>query len=153
VVYELFRDLHWEANRRAELGETAEELVRRKGHLPLLVAMSVVLPAEGHGFAIEGQQAVITDGNAMRIPPKIVKHLSGSAKCRFRVYNPILLEERINKRPHTHRTRQPGLVLPPNLIGGLRSRDVTKHDDSAGTPPAAERRLLTGRDQASQANK
>jgi hypothetical protein len=47
------------------LGETAEELARRKGHLPLLVAMSVVLPPEGHALAIEGQQAVITDGNAM----------------------------------------------------------------------------------------
>jgi hypothetical protein len=83
------------------LGETAEELVRRKGHLPLLVAMSVVLPAEGHVLAIEGQQAVITDGNAMRIPPEIVKHLGGSAKRGFRVYHPIFLEERIDKSGQT----------------------------------------------------
>jgi hypothetical protein len=37
------------------LGEAAEELVRRKCHLPLLVAMSVVLPAKGHALAIESQ--------------------------------------------------------------------------------------------------
>src|ERR1700693_2932050 len=79
------------------LGETAEELARRKGHLPLLVAMSVVLPAEGHALAIEGQQAMITDGNPMRIPSQIAEHLGGSAKCGFRVYNPIFLEERIDK--------------------------------------------------------
>jgi hypothetical protein len=54
-----------EPSRQNVLGKTAEELARRKGHLPLLVAMSVVLPAEGHALAIEGQQAMITDGDAM----------------------------------------------------------------------------------------
>src|ERR1039457_6595726 len=58
-----------ETSRQNVLGETAEELTRRKGHLPLLVAMSVVLPAEGHALGIEGQQAGITDRNTMRIPP------------------------------------------------------------------------------------
>ena len=86
-----------EPSRQNVLGETAEELVRRKGHLPLLVAMSVVLPAEGHVLAIEGQQAVIADRHTMRISPEIVKHLSGSAKCGLRVHNPVLLEERIDK--------------------------------------------------------
>ena len=90
-----------EPSRQNVLGETAEELVRRKGQLPLLVAMSVVLPAEGHALAIEGQQTVITDGNAMGIPPEIVKHLSGSAKCGLRVYHPVFLEERIDKSGQT----------------------------------------------------
>ena len=83
------------------LGETTEELARRKSHLPLLVAMSVVLPAEGHALAIEGQQAVIADRNTMRIPSQISKHLGGSAKCGFRVYHPILLEECIDKSVKT----------------------------------------------------
>jgi len=43
-----------ETARQDVLGETADELVGRKRHLPLLVAMSVVLPAEGHALAIEG---------------------------------------------------------------------------------------------------
>ena len=90
-----------ETSRQNVLGETAEELTRRKGHLPLLVAMSVVLPAEGHALGIEGQQAVITDRNTMRIPPEIAKHLGGSAKCLFRVYHPILLEECIDKSDKT----------------------------------------------------
>ena len=63
------------------LGETTEELARRKSHLPLLVAMSVVLPAEGHALAIEGQQAMIADRNPMRIPPQIAKYLKRSAEC------------------------------------------------------------------------
>ena len=90
-----------ETARQNVLGETAEELARRKGHLPLLVAMSVVLPAEGHALAIEGQQAMIADRNAMRIPSQIAKHLGGSAKCGFRVYNPIFLEECIDKSGKT----------------------------------------------------
>jgi hypothetical protein len=68
-----------ETSRQNVLGETAEELACRKSHLPLLVAVSIVLPAEGHALAIEGQQAMITDRNAMRIPSQIAKHLGGSA--------------------------------------------------------------------------
>ena len=97
-----------EASRQKVLSETAEELVRRKGHLPLLVAMSVVLRAEGDALAIEGQQAVIADCHAMRIRPEIAKHLSGFAKCGFRVYHPILLEERIDKSGQTLRILQFG---------------------------------------------
>ena len=97
-----------ETSRQNVLGETAEELVRRKGHLPLLVAMGIVLPAEGDALAIEGQQAVIADCHAMRIPPEIAKHLSGFAKCGFRVYNPILLEECIDKSGQTLRILQFG---------------------------------------------
>src|SRR5450759_5081638 len=36
-----------EPSRQNVLGETAEELVCREGHLPLLAAVSVVFPAEG----------------------------------------------------------------------------------------------------------
>jgi hypothetical protein len=83
------------------LGETAEELARRKGHLPLLVAMCVVLPAEGDALTIEGQQAVIADRNAMRIPSQVAKHLGGSAKSGFRVYDPIFLEDSIDQSGKT----------------------------------------------------
>ena len=72
-----------ETSRQNVLGETAEELACRKGHLPLLVAMRVVLPAEGHALAIEGQQAMIADRNAMRIPPQIAKHLEGPPNACF----------------------------------------------------------------------
>jgi hypothetical protein len=37
----------------------------------------------------------------MRIPPEVAKHLGGSAKRGFRVYNPVLLEECIDKSVKT----------------------------------------------------
>jgi hypothetical protein len=58
-----------ETSGQNELGETAEELARRKGHLALLVA--------------------------------IAKHLGGSAKCGFRVYDPVFLEESIDQSGKT----------------------------------------------------
>jgi hypothetical protein len=90
-----------ETSRQDVLGESSEELARREGHLPLLVAMCVVLPAEGHTLAIEGQQAMIADRNAMRIPSQIAKHLGRSAKCGFRVYDPIFLEDSIDQSGKT----------------------------------------------------
>jgi hypothetical protein len=119
------------------LSETAEELARRKSHLPLLVAMSVVLPAEGHAFSIEGQQAMITDRNPMRIPPQIAKHLGGSAECRFRVHDPILLEQCIDKSGKTLGIFQFGerswederslLVRHSQFIDELGAEDGTEH--------------------------
>ena len=83
--------------RQHVLNKPPQKLGAIECHLPLLVAMSVVLPAEGYALAVEGQQAVIADGDAMRIPPEVAKHLRRSAECGFRVDNPIFLEERIDK--------------------------------------------------------
>src|ERR1022692_4852815 len=145
-----------ETSRQNVLGETAEELTRRKGHLPLLVAMSVVLPAEGHALGIEGQQAVINDRNTMRIPPEIAKHLGGSAKCLFRVYHPILLEECIDKSDKTLWILQFGdrswkdefslLVLENQkrqnaLDSPVRRSILERRVLPAGTPCAARRRI------------
>ena len=99
--------------------------------------MSVVFPAEGHALAIEGQQAVIAEGHTMRIPPEIVKHLSGSAECRFRVHDPILLEQRIDKSAKTLGILQFGdrswedefslLVRHAQSIDELGAEDGTEH--------------------------
>ena len=40
---------------------------------------------------------MIADRDTMRIPPEIVKHLSGSAECGFRVYNPIFWKSESTK--------------------------------------------------------
>ena len=56
--------------------------------------MSVILPAEGHAFAIEIQQAVIADGNPVCVPAQIPKYLSRAAKCRSDIHDPILPKDR-----------------------------------------------------------
>jgi hypothetical protein len=75
------------------LGETAQKLRCFQGHLALLVAMRVVSPAEGDLLSIEGQQAVIADGDAMRVPAKIAKNLDWRAEGWLGVYNPLLPKE------------------------------------------------------------
>jgi hypothetical protein len=47
--------------------EAAQELGGIQGHLTLLATAGVILPAEGHAFLFEGQQAMIGNGHAMGV--------------------------------------------------------------------------------------
>ena len=47
--------------------EAPQKLVCGNGHFPLLVAVRIVLPAEGNRLAIEGDEAMIGDGDPMRV--------------------------------------------------------------------------------------
>lgn len=60
--------------------EAANELVGRNGHDLLPIAVPVVLPAETHGVVLDVDEAVVGDGNAVRIAPDIVEYLGGPAK-------------------------------------------------------------------------
>ena len=51
--------------------EAAQKLDSVQRHFALLAAMSIILPSEGDALAIERQQAVIRDGDPMRIPAQI----------------------------------------------------------------------------------
>jgi hypothetical protein len=57
--------------------------------LSLFIAVRVILPAKRDLFAIEGQQAVIANGDAMGVPTEIAKHAAGRPKRWFRVYDPV----------------------------------------------------------------
>ena len=81
------------AARQDVLRKAAQKLAGRNSHDALLVAMRVVSPEESDLFAIEGQQAMIADGDAMRITAEIAKHLGRSAKGRFGIDNPLFLEQ------------------------------------------------------------
>jgi len=54
--------------------ETAQELLSRKGQNALVIALSVVLPAEGDLVILKGDQAMVGDGDAMSIAAEIAKH-------------------------------------------------------------------------------
>jgi hypothetical protein len=51
--------------------ETAQELRSLQSHLPLLGAVSIILPAKGDALPIKRQQAVIRNGDPMRVPAQI----------------------------------------------------------------------------------
>jgi len=47
--------------------ETAQELVRREGHNLLLVAVGVVPPAKRNAAVVEGDEAMVGNGDAVGI--------------------------------------------------------------------------------------
>jgi hypothetical protein len=51
--------------------ESAQELVSGKSHNALPAAMCIVLPAECDMFSIEGEDAVVRDGNAVGVAAEI----------------------------------------------------------------------------------
>ena len=61
--------------------ETSDELVGGNRHHSLLVAASVVPPTEGDVVAVEGDESVVGDGDAMGIASEIANTCSGPPKA------------------------------------------------------------------------
>ena len=84
--------------RRKDMQEkAAQELIGGKGHRPSLIAVCVVLPTEGHLFAVKAQQTVVADCNAMGIASEIVQDVFRSAEWRLSIYDPILPTQLVEK--------------------------------------------------------
>jgi hypothetical protein len=116
-----------ETTRQNVLGEAAQKLRGTQGHFALFAAMGVVFPAEGNPLAIEGQQAVIADSDAMSVPTEIAEHLSRPAESWFGIDYPVLSEDGAQKRCESLRVFQFGYrtmeaqILSP--VGSPQSRD------------------------------
>jgi hypothetical protein len=50
----------------------------------------IVAPTEGDAFSIESQQAMIRDGDAVRVAPEITRYLKWSAESGLSVNDPVL---------------------------------------------------------------
>src|SRR5258706_9449443 len=75
-----------------------QELVCRYGHLPLLVAVRVILPPEGDLIVLKGDQAMIGDRHAMRVAGQIVEHVIRPPERPFGVDHPVLAKKRSQER-------------------------------------------------------
>src|SRR4029077_12394955 len=73
--------------------ETAQELLRGQCHLPLLIAVSIILPAKSNLVAVEGHEAVVGDGHAMSVTGEIAQHMKGTAERWLGVDDPVLTEQ------------------------------------------------------------
>ena len=73
--------------------EAPQELRRAECHLPLPVAIRIIFPTESNALAVEGQQALVADGDAMRIAAEIPQHLRRSAECRLGADDPVFAEQ------------------------------------------------------------
>jgi hypothetical protein len=73
--------------------ETAQELFRGQGHLPLLISVSIILPAEGDLVVLERHQAVVGDGHAMGVACEITQHMMGAAERWLGIDDPSLTKQ------------------------------------------------------------
>ena len=73
------------------LAKAAQELGCGKSHDALLAAVSIVFPSKSHVVTIEAEQALIADGDAVRIAAKISQDVSRSAKSGLGIDHPVML--------------------------------------------------------------
>ena len=69
--------------------EAAKELVDTQSEELLRVAMCIVAIAEADALAVEGDDAGVADGDAMRVVGQIAEHLLGAAEGRLAVDDPV----------------------------------------------------------------
>ena len=70
--------------------ESPQELGGAERHLALLAAVGVVLPAKGDVLFLEGQQAMIGDGDAMGVAAEIAQHLHRSTEGGLGIDDPVV---------------------------------------------------------------
>lgn len=78
--------------------KTPEEFLRVEGERADLIAVAIILPAKRHRVVRDGDEPVIGDRDAVRVPREIVQHVGGTAKRRLRVDHPVLAIQRSQKR-------------------------------------------------------
>ena len=144
--------------------EAAQELLDRKGHQTLLVAVRGVSPAEGDLVALQGDQAVIGDRHAVGVAAKITENVFRTIEGRLTVDHPVVTEEGAEERSESLRfpeklefpvEAQLAVVEGPFESGDkLAAEDSTQHLDgekeaiARGDPALVIEGEATGRDHA-----
>lgn len=68
----------------------ANELHRIEGHRAAMVFLSIVLPAKRHFPVLEGDEALIRDGDPMGVAGQILEDLGRSSERRFGIDHPVV---------------------------------------------------------------
>ena len=87
-----------EAFRQDVQEEASEEFVDVERQRADLAPVAIVLPPKRDRVVGDGDEPVIGDGDAVRVPREVVQHVGGAAKGRLRVDHPRLTIERSEKR-------------------------------------------------------
>src|SRR5215472_18662971 len=77
--------------------KAAQEFFGCNCHFALLVAVRIVLPAEGDLAIRQGDEAVIGDSHPMRVAGQILEHVFWSAEWRLGINHPVLTEQLAQK--------------------------------------------------------
>jgi len=69
--------------------KAANKLMGTDSHGAFAIAVTVVLPLKGHLAVLELQQAVVRDGDPVRVAAQVNQHLSGTAEGTFGIDDPF----------------------------------------------------------------
>ena len=72
--------------------ETPDELIGTESHLPFLVSMRVILPAEGDFAIDETDEAMIGNRHPMGVTRQVMQDMLGPAEWAFGIDDPVLAE-------------------------------------------------------------
>src|SRR4051794_34664297 len=82
--------------------------------------MRIIFPAKGDPFSVEDKQAVIADGDTMRVPAQITENRCGSSHRVFGVHDPVLREQRSQERGKRFRVLQrTGCAAEAQLLSAI----------------------------------
>ena len=73
--------------------KAADELPGVENHGGLLVPVSVVLPAKGDVAVVDGEEALVGDGDAVGVASEVLEHWQGAAVGRLGVDDPVFRAE------------------------------------------------------------
>ena len=141
--------------------EAAHEFVGVEGEGAKLVGMGIVLPGEGDGLPVHGEEAVVGDGDAVGVAGQVLEGLFGPAEGRFGVDAPVMtpgLSEQAVERLRVLvefskaavKAEATGLIGGPGQREELAAEDAAEHPDgqeeaaAAGDPAAAVERESAG---------
>ena len=79
-----------ESERQDMQQEAADELIGVQAHGLLAIAVGVIAPAKAHVLSVEINQAVVGDGNLVRVAPEVGQHLSGAGERWFGIDHPVV---------------------------------------------------------------
>jgi len=119
--------------------EAAQELVDREGHQTLLVLVGGVSPTKGDLAIRQGNEAMVGDGDTVRVAAEVVENMLRAAEGRFAVDDPIVVEQLPEKGGESFRLgEKPEVAVEAELAlgegalksrGKLASKDTTEHFD------------------------
>ena len=69
--------------------KATDELVGRELHDFVGAVLAIILPGKGDMIGVEGDEAAVGDGDAMRVSPEIGENLGGSTERLFGIHDPV----------------------------------------------------------------
>ena len=122
--------------------EAPDELGGWEGHHLDRIAVPIIAPAEVDDAVLQGHEALMADGNPMRIPPEIRDHLLRPREGRLGIDDPVLLPDGVQplgKRDGLRQRRCPrGKLQLPVGEGSVEAVEILPAKDPREGPGGSD---------------